>query len=811
MQLSFTNRFNLLLISFLVLISFQSFSQERRYISSEQSDNSFTVIVNDGAIVFTSYTNSSMEVEFVKSNKVNALGNAVNPLLTKINGTVTQTDSDIFYSSGSLTAIIQKNPFKISYSYNKRYLFSENGGYFDNDSILGFRFALNSTEQLLGGGERVLGMDRRGKRLRLYNKAKYGYETEAELMYYSLPIAISTEKYMLVFDNGADGYMDLGATEKDVLQFEARAGRASYLVVASDEWSSLASRYTELTGRQPMPPRWALGNISSRMGYHSQQEVINVVDGYAANKIPLDGIVLDLYWFGKTLQGTMGELTWYRDSFPNPEVMLSDNLSKGVKTILITEPFILSNSGKYKETSEKGLLATDSVGKPYLYDFYFGNTALLDIFKHETQDWFWSIYKDLTQSGVSGWWGDLGEPEVHPDDINHVNGKGFEVHNIYGHEWAKTVYEGFQKDFPTTRPVILMRSGFAGSQRYGLLPWSGDVSRTWGGLKPQVEISLQMGMQGLGYMSSDLGGFAGDYKDAELYTRWLQYGVFQPVFRTHGQSEVPAEPIFWDDKTKQLAKESIELRYKLLPYNYTLAYENSMLGLPLMRPLFYYDNSPGLIDNSKQYFWGENFMVYPITEKGQQSVSIYMPKGYKWFDFLTKEIYDGGTTVKYKTASNSIPVFVKAGSFIPMSPLVQSTKDYAANSLNLFYYHDESITSSKGYVYEDDGATSKSIENKQFDLVNFVSENNNETLKITSSVTGNEYKGKPSSRIVNISIYNLQSAPKSVIVGDKNLKVKSGCCESPESGLVATWDKKCNTLFFSIELASDAVITSIKK
>lgn len=169
------------------------------------------------------------------------------------------------------------------------------------------------------------------------------------------------------------------------------------------------------------------------------------------------------------------------------------------------------------------------------------------------------------------------------------------------------MFEGFRKDFPQRRPLILMRSGFVGSQRYGMVPWWGNVNRSWGGLKPQVEIALSMGMQGLAYMHSDLGGFAGNYRSAELYTRWLQYGVFQPVFRTHAQEDVPAEPVFWDDSTKNLVRRYIELRYAMLPYNYTLLWENSTTGLPMMRPLCYADDDPALLTNTTTYLWGNDF------------------------------------------------------------------------------------------------------------------------------------------------------------------------------------------------------------
>lgn len=329
-------------------------------------------------------------------------------------------------------------------------------------------------------------------------------------MNYTLPIVISSGQYMLHFDNAPIGFLDLDSKYNNTLTYETISGRKTYQVIAGGGWEELLSNYTSLTGRQPLPPRWAFGNFASRFGYHSEAETRNTIVKFREDKIPVDAVILDLFWFGKDIQGTLGNLEVYRDSFPNFEKMIADFDKIGVKTIPITEPFILTTSSKWKEAVEENVLATDSIGNPFTYDFYFGNTGLIDLFKPKGRQWFWEIYRRLAEMGVAGVWGDLGEPEVHPSNLYHAIGSADEVHNIYGHSWAQLVYEGYRSEYPNQRPFILMRSGAAGSQRFGLIPWSGDVNRSWGGLKGQTEISLQMGMQGLAYMHSDLGGFAGN-------------------------------------------------------------------------------------------------------------------------------------------------------------------------------------------------------------------------------------------------------------------------------------------------------------
>ncbi len=792
------------LLGFILVIGLfvQAQNPDRKYVSSKQVENRLEVTVSDGIIVFTPYSGNAMGVEFIAKGIENPPSFGIAALPSAESSRLKEDVITVKFTHKSLSVKIVKSPFHIVYYYNNNPFLTEEDGYFDSTDIKGFRMRLEDSEKLMGGGERVLGMDRRGNRLRLYNKASYGYETKADLMYYSLPVVISSKKYMLAFDNGADGWLDLGATEKNILQFEAVGGRMAFLVVVSDDWADLAGKFTEVTGRQPMPPRWALGNITSRMGYHSQKEVENVVDKYIQDDIPLDALVLDLYWFGKDLKGTLGMFEWYRDSFPEPEKMISGLKSKGVNTILITEPFVLENIGKFEECKEKKLFATDSAGNPFLYDFYFGHTALLDIFKPETKDWFWDIYKRHTSSGVEGWWGDLGEPEVHPSALKHVNGTADEVHNLYGHEWAKIIYDGFAKDFPAKRPVILMRSGFIGSQRYGMLPWSGDVNRSWGGLQPQVEISLQMGMQGLAYMSSDLGGFAGNYKDAELYTRWLQYGVFQPVYRTHAQQEVPPEPIYWDDTTKNIVRKFIRLRYEMLPYNYTLMHENSTKGSLLMRPLFFVDNKPELLDEKSAYLWGESFLVSPVVSKGVTEQKVYLPKGSNWIDFWTNKNYAGGQEIVVPVNINIIPVFVKAGSLIPMAEVSQSTRLYDNSKLNVVYYYDPSVNESRGYMYEDDGETKGAFEKKMYEVFEFFAVNAEKQTNISINAKGFDYSGKPAKRMISLTVPNFEVKPGKILVNGVKVKIGSAQPDTYPGKPYAFWDKSESKLKVVAEVTS---------
>ncbi|MEN9999716.1 MAG: hypothetical protein RI922_2706 [Bacteroidota bacterium] len=753
----------------------QAQNTNRIFNSVAKNDSCIEVKTSDGSYFFSAYSEKVIETTFVpKGELLEAKSHALIQSKNKNFISVKESKTDLQLFTSGIQVVISKQPFQISYFYQGEFLTSEKNGYSKDTNFENIDFNLTQEEILFGGGARALGMNRRGYKLELYNKAHYGYETHSELMNYTLPIVISSKKYMLHFDNAPIGYLDLDSKKDNTLTYQTISGRKTYQIIAGTEWEDLISAYTDLTGHQPLPPRWAFGNFASRFGYHSEAETRNVVNQFKKDSIPLDAIILDLYWFGKEIQGTLGNLEFYADSFPTPKKMIDDFHNQNIETILITEPFILTTSKRWNEAVEKDILGKDRLGNPFTYNFYFGNTGLIDIYNPKGADWFWNIYRDLHQMGINGFWGDLGEPEVHPKDLMHLNYTANEVHNIYGHDWARLLSEGFKREFPSERPFILMRSGAAGSQRFGLIPWSGDVNRTWGGLQSQMEISLQMGIQGIAYMHSDLGGFAGDNDDPELYVRWLQYGVFQPIFRPHGQEQVPSEAIFKDEKTKAFAKEAIQLRYELLPYNYTLAYKNSTSGIPLMRPIFYeapFD--PSAFEIASTYMWGDAFLVTPVTTPNCKSISVYFPRNSVWFDFFTDKKYEINENnqksfINIAVSENHIPVFVKAGSFIPMTSNLYNTKDYNDHKLQLHYYFDQSVSASSGELYEDDGTDAKAIQTQNYFLLkfNFLKKKKQSFIQF---IVESNYNKIEISRPVEIIIHNVDNCPKALKMGKNNL------------------------------------------
>lgn len=629
----------------------------------------------------------------------------------------------------------------------------------------GFTFALNEKEKIFGTGERSIPMNRRGYKLPLYNNPWYGYSLNADALNYSVPMVVSSESYAIFFDNPSKGSLDIGHTKADELTFTAGSGLLSFYIIPGNNYADILSKYHRLTGTQPLPPRWALGNFMSRFGYRSEKQVTEIMNRMLQDSIPFDAVIFDLFWFGDSIKNTLGNLDWVnRNAWPDPEKMIREWKKKNIQTILITEPFVLQSSKNYEEA--KPYLAKDSTGRPFqLTDFYFGLGGLIDIFRQPAAEWFYSKYKKQVEMGVEGWWGDLGEPEKHPAGIIHdLSSKGLystfranDVHNIYGHQWSRALFERYQRDFPGKRLFHLNRSGFAGTPRYSSFPWSGDVSRSWDGMKAQIPLMLGMSLSGVPYIHSDAGGFAGGEMDPELYVRWLQFAAFTPIFRPHGTAlgdiepavkDIPSEPALWPEPAKSLARKAVNTRYDWLPYNYTLSYEQTKYGKPLIRPMFFLQPADSNLYKAEgQYLWGDQVMVVPITEPGIKTKTYYIPQG-NW-----TRIHDGRTVAgpawftDSSLSMESIPVWAKEGSFIPTVADMRNTSEYAGKDLVITYY--PSTGPSTYTLFEDDGSDALSLKKNQFELTTFTGSAMGKKMDITIRSNGGKYPGmKPTRRFI---------------------------------------------------------------
>ena len=654
----------------------------------------------------------------------------------------------------------------------------------------GFRFLLHKGEKIYGSGERAIPFNRRGYRLMLYNDPHGAYRMGEEQLNYSVPFITSSNHYALFFDNPSRGYLDIGKTNPNILEFGAYSGELNFYIITGNTYPDILQSYWKLTGTQPLPPRWALGSFMSRFGYRNDKEVRDTFAKMKAENVPFDAVIYDLFWFGDSIKGGLGNLDWVnKNLWPNPKKLVNDFKEQGVKTILITEPFVLEGTRSFE--SFKPMLAVDSAGQYYtLPGFYFGKGGLIDIFRNDAQDHFWTYYKkQMDENGVEGWWGDLGEPEKHPPETHHnLKDMGFnrlfaadEVHNIYNHYWTKMLSDKYKQDFPNKRLFSLNRAGFAGTQRYSIFPWSGDVARTWSSLQAQLPIMLGTSMSGLPYIHSDGGGFTGGDKDEELYTRWLQFSAWSPIFRPHAfdlgaldpnSTSFPSEIALHPDPYKSIAKQADIDRYHRLPYIYTLAYNQTVKSEPIVSPLYYYFASDTAAANVEDEFMsGKNILVAPVLQNGATSRSIYLPKTGWWYQWNSSRMMPGGQRTTVPAALNSIPVFVQAGSIIPTVPdsiPLPNTEVYAAKDIDWHYYPSGKAT--EYTLYDDDGKDAKAIATNQYELITIraTPRGNNYFFQISSN--GGTFPGKPAFRNFRIIFHGMTVLP--TISGANGLQVQ---------------------------------------
>ena len=622
-----------------------------------------------------------------------------------------------------------------------------------------------------GAGERGYSFNLAGDTLVMYNKQNYGYtasEPRIKQMNITMPLFLSSDGYAVVFDDYAAAEMVM--SDPIVYITESKAPVSYYFVNSAGSLASLTSTLTTLTGRQDLPPLWSLGYITSKYGYRTQSETTGVIDTLKRQGYPVDGVVLDLYWYGK--EQDMGCLAWDPDQWPDHRKMLADLRKEGVNTVIISQPYVLRNGkalDNYNELTRQQLLLRDTLGGQQEVTIWVGEGGMFDVANPKTRSWLRERYRDLTLDGVGGWWGDLGEPEVHPESGLHANGQTTrEYHNRYGNDWSKIIYDLYREDFPDTRLMTMMRGGTTGLQQYSVFPWSTDVSRTWGGLKPQINIMLNSGLSGLGYMSHDVGGFAITDKsyDPELYVRWLQLGTFSPVLRTHSQQE--AEPYKYPAQ-QDIILPLIKERYRWLPYNYTLAYENASQGLPLVRPLnFYTPGSKKYDDIDDEYLWGRDVLVAPVLEQGARERKVVFPDGL-WADYRDpSKLYRGGDTITYAAPLDVLPLFVRAGSFIPLADYaMENTGDYRTDRYTVNYY--PYLGKSEFVMYEDNPLSTTSLSKDEYSLITFRGDAEMHRIEIEVSAKGT-YPGAKADKELRFVIHLFDGKPGSVTVDGRKAK-----------------------------------------
>ena len=739
------------------------------YTGHSISGNTVTVHADTASVRFVFYRPDIVRVDFLPSPSTlfDSSLVVIRDSASNVIPSVLQDDSSsLVISSFNIIVSCNKAPLRFRFSDEQhRVLLAEGdrGGFSSNFSERNVEFAIAPDEHYYGTGERGTAIDRRGQAFSSYNTQNFGYASPLPKMNINIPFVASSKGYGLYFENSYPARFDFGRYDPALFSYSVTGGELSYYFFAAPTIEGQLEGYTWLTGLQPLPPRWAFGFIQSKFGYANDAEARSMVQTMRQKQIPCDAIVLDLYWFNQ-----MGDISWKSSAWPDPFGMMRDFLAAGFKTIVITEPYITEYSTNFLEAIAAGVLAKNAQGNPYLLSNWWScncNAALIDFTSSAARTWWWNKHPSFFGAELAGIWTDLGEPERHPSDMTHAMGEAAKVHNIYNLLWAKTVFEGYAQFRPGQRLFNLTRSGYAGIQRYGVIPWSGDVGRDFGGLAVQPPMMLSMGLSGLGYHNSDIGGFVGGGGSAELYVRWMQYGAFSPIMRAHGTG-APTEPWGYGPDAEAIARKYIQLRYQLLPYIYTLAHENSRTGKPLARPLFFEQSGDhSLASESSTYLWGDAFVVSPVVQGGATTKHVTLPPG-KWVNYWTDQHVEGGGTLSVAAPLETLPLFVRAGSIVPMQPVMQYSDERPLDTLMLAVYP---FGGAEGTyeLYEDDGKT-LDHENGSFSHTLFWQRTNStgggRQFELSIGASTGSYAGQPQHRAYLADVHGVVMKPATVLV-----------------------------------------------
>jgi alpha-glucosidase (family GH31 glycosyl hydrolase) len=422
------------------------------------------------------------------------------------------------------------------------------------------------------------------------------------------------------------------------------------LFIMPGDYKRILKYYYALTGKPVLLPKWAYGYIQSLCRYRSQDEIIAIAEQMRKANIPADVIVIDWLWFRE-----FGDLTWDERSWPDPAAMFGRLDKLGFNVLMAQHPFISPKSINLETFALKGFLNNVPPGKRLTYDHT----------NPKAREFWWKKIKPHISEGARGYWADMGEPEEHhPGTISAAGGRD-SVHNIYMLLWTLGLYEGQRKDFPCKRFFSLNRAYYPGMQRYGTALWSGDVDSTWEVMKEQAVIGQGVCLSGIPYWSGDTGGFLTvDGFTPELFVRWMQWSVFCPIFRTHGTRPFN-EPWSFGKQGEEICRHYIGLRYRLLPYIYSLAHQMYENGEPVMRAMVWeYPDDKKAADSLSQFMFGPYLLAAPVLDKGIREKEVYLPQG-KWYNYDTEELYEGGKVYTVSAPLCRIPLFVKAGALIP--------------------------------------------------------------------------------------------------------------------------------------------------
>lgn len=637
----------------------------------------------------------------------------------KTKTTIKQSADSITLITDSLKAIVYKKPFRVAfYTLDGQLINQDESGLSTSwvESNVTCYKTMMPDERFIGLGEKTGPLDRKGNGYTNWNSDTYGYLPDQDPIYSTIPFYIGLHhqlSYGIFLDNSYQSDFNFGASNNRFSSFGARGGEMNYYFIYHRSVANIISSYTWLTGRMKMPPLWSLGYQQNRYSYYPESTVMRIAQTLREDKIPSDGITLDIHYMDRYQL-----FTWNKQRFPDPAGMASKLNAMGFKLTVIVDPGIKVEKGAvaYESGLKQDVYVKYTDGQLYTAQVWPGWCNFTDFTNAKGREWWRNQVNFFAQSGVSGIWNDMNEfstwGQKIPDNIlfdfdGHPT-TNLQAHNVYGLEMARSSYEG-AREHMAERPFILSRSGYAGLQRYAAI-WTGDNRAEDSHMLLGVRLLNSLGLSGVPFTGMDIGGFTGN-PTTPLYIRWMELGAFIPYYRNHTALNTKAsEPWNYGEDALDICRNYVSFRYKLLPYIYSTFYESTQDGLPVVRSLainYSFDPKVYASEFENQYLFGKSFMITPF-ESTKDYGKVYFPAG-NWYDLYTDEKHGGNREEVLPLTISKLPVFVKESSIIPMQNLIQSTAETPADTLTLHVYN--GTVRNEFTYYEDDGKSYKYEQN----------------------------------------------------------------------------------------------------
>jgi alpha-glucosidase len=652
---------------------------------------------------------------------------------------VKEEPDDVLIATEELEAVVHRSPLLVEFRDAKTHrtinadalpMMSDPHG---NNGTVAAAKKIGFDEHFYGLGEKAARFDKRRAQFTMWNSDTPAYKEGTDPIYQDIPFYLGWQSgaaYGIFFDNSYRTHFDFAGESVEYMSFTAEGGEMNYYFFWGPSIKKILGRYADLTGRLPMPPKWALGNQQSRWSYFPDTLAEEAVRRYRAEDLPLDVLYLDIDY----MQGYR-VFTWNRQGYPDPTAFTGKLRKQGVKVVVIVdpgvkyqppEPGVADNATNPEVTAQdksyyvfnqglaKDYFLKRADGKLWIGAVWPGKAVYTDFTLDAAARWWGDLHRAYLDHGVAGIWNDMNEPsdfldqtgKTQMDVVTYDGGTNSPYagnRNVFALNEARATYEGLERLRPNDRPYIITRAGYAGIQRYSTM-WTGDNTTTWDAMALSIPMFQTLGLSGEPFVGADAGGFIGR-TDAELLTRWYQIAFLTPFCRNHAQRDAyDHEPWRFGAYYEDIIRKYLKLRYRFLPFLYTALEEAHRTGVPIFQPLLLnYQDDANTLAIDDEFMVGGDLLVAPILNPGSTGRLVYLPKG-TWFDYWTGRQIAGGRMIHAEAPLETVPFYVRGGAIIPMGPEMNYVGERATDPLTFEIYPDAQ-GNARTSLYEDDGVS----------------------------------------------------------------------------------------------------------